>query len=188
MVAVVTGDADLGRRMAARDQSALAELYDRYGSLAYAVAMRVLRDPGRAEDAVQEAFLNLWRGAAGFDPTRGSLRTWLIASVRNRAIDQLRGRSLRERRELALQPDVESAGDPPDEAAAAAQERKAVRAALGELPDEQRQAVLLAYFGGFTQPEIAEITGVPLSTVKGRMRLALEKLSTYLKARGLVDV
>lgn len=188
MIAVANGDADLGRRMAARDQSALAELYDRYGSLAYAVAMRVLGDSGRAEDVVQEAFLNLWRGAAGFDPTRGSLRTWLIASVRNRAIDQLRGRSLRERRELALQPDVESRGDPPDEAAAAAQERIAVRSALAELPDEQRQAVLLAYFGGFTQPEIAEIAGVPLSTVKGRMRLALDKLATYLKAKGIGDV
>lgn len=188
MVAVTAGDAELARRMAARDQSALAEVYDRYGSLAYAVAMRILRDSGRAEDAVQEAFLGLWRAAAGFEPARGSLRTWLIASVRNRAIDQLRGRSLRERRELALGSEVETAGDGPEEAAAAAQERAAVRAALAELPEEQRQAVLLAYFGGFTQSEIAEMTGVPLSTVKGRMRLALDKLSSYLQAKGLVDV
>jgi len=188
MVAVADGDADLARRMAARDQSSLGELYDRYAPLAYAVAMRVLGDPGRSEDAVQEAFLNLWRGAARFDPARGSLRTWLIASVRNRAIDQLRGRSLKERRELALQQDVEAAGEGPEEAAAAAQERAAVQAALAELPEEQRQAVLLAYFGGFTQPEIAEMAGVPLSTVKGRMRLALDKLSTYLKAKGVVDV
>lgn len=187
MVAVAAGDAELVRRMAAREQSALAEIYDRYGALAYAVAMRVLGDSGRAEDAVQEAFLNLWRGAAGFDPARGSLRTWLIASVRNRSIDQLRGRSLRERRELALKPDVEAAGAGPEEAAAARQERTAVRAALAELPEEQRQAVLLAYFGGFTQPEIAEMSGVPLSTVKGRIRLALEKLSAYLKERGVVD-
>src|ERR1051326_5473030 len=174
--------------MAARDQSALADLYDRYGGLAYGVALRVLGDPGRAEDTVQEAFLKLWHGAAGFDPARGSLRTWLITVVRNRAIDQLRGRSLRERRELALQPEVTAGAAGPEEEAAASEERSAVRAALATLPEEQRQAVLLAYFGGFTQAEIAELAGVPLSTVKGRMRLALDKLAAYLKTRGLIDV
>jgi RNA polymerase sigma-70 factor (ECF subfamily) len=100
----------------------------------------------------------------------------------------LRGRSLQERRELALRPELQVVGGGPEEEAAASQERQAVRAALAELPEEQRQAVVLAYFGGFTQAEIAEVVGVPLSTVKGRMRLALEKLSTYLKERGLVDV
>jgi RNA polymerase sigma factor (sigma-70 family) len=180
-------DAEVAAALAAGDQSALAELYDRYGGLAYSVALRVLDDPGRAEDAVQDAFLGVWRGASGFDATRGSLRSWLVASVRNRAIDMLRGRSLHERRELALRPDLESVQSGPEDEAAGAQERAAVRDALGELPDEQREAVLLAYFGGFTQPEIAEIAGVPLSTVKGRMRLAMEKLATYLKARGVVD-
>ena len=173
--------------MAARDPSALSELYDRYGSLAYGVALRVLGDSGRAEDTVQDAFLKLWNGAGGFDPSRGSLRTWLIAAVRNRAIDQLRGRSLHERRELALRPDVETSAAGPEEEAVAAQEWMAVRAALAELPDEQREAVLLAYFGGFTQVEIAEMAGVPLSTVKGRMRLAMDKLGAYLKGRGLMD-
>ena len=188
MVAVASDDADLARRMAAREPSALEELYDRYGALAYGVAMRVLGDPARAEDVVQDAFLKLWHFSAGFDATRGSLRTWLIASVRNRAIDYLRGRSLHERRELALRPDVQTAGMGPEDQAVAAQEQAAVRAALAELPDEQRQAVLLAYFGGFSQPEIAEIAGVPLSTVKGRMRLALDKLAAYLRAKGVVDV
>ena len=187
MIAVLGRDADIARRMAARDPSALADLYDMYGALAYGVALRVLGDPGRAEDTVQDAFLKVWYAARGFDPARGSLRTWLIASVRNRAIDLLRGRSLRERRELALRPDLEAAAEGPEEEAVAAQERDAVRAALAELPEEQRQAVLLAYFGGFTQAEIAEISGVPLSTVKGRMRLALDKLATYLKSRGLRD-
>lgn len=188
MVAVASSDSDLARRMAAREQSALADLYDQYGALAYAVALRVLGDPGRAEDAVQDAFLKVWYGAGGFDPARGSLRTWLIASVRNRAIDLLRHRSLHERRELALRPELEAAAVGPEEETLAAQERSAVRAALAQLPEEQRQAVLLAYFGGFTQAEIAEISGVPLSTVKGRMRLAMDKLSAYLKERGLVDV
>ena len=181
-------DTELAAALAAGDQSALAELYDRYGGLAYSVALRVLGDPGRAEDVVQDAFLKVWRGASGFDATRGTLRSWLVAAVRNRAVDLLRGRSLHERRELALRPEVEAAQPGPEAQAAGAQERAAVRAALGELPEEQRQAVLLAYFGGFTQAEIAELTGVPLSTVKGRMRLALEKLATYLKERGLVDV
>ncbi len=181
-------DAEVAAALAGGDQSALAELYDRYGGLAYSVAVRMLGDRGRAEDAVQEAFLGVWRGASRFDANKGSLRSWLVAAVRNRAIDMLRGRSLNERRELALRLDVEAVGSGPEEAAAGEQERAAVRAALGELPDEQREAVLLAYFGGFTQPEIAQIAGVPLSTVKGRMRLAMEKLASYLKARGLVDV
>ena len=181
-------DADLAARLAAREEAALAELYDRYGGLAYSLALRILGDSGRAEDVVQEAFLKLWNGATRFDESRGSLRAWLTTAVRNRSIDLLRGRSMHERRELALKPDVTTAGAGPDEQAVAAQDRAAVRAALAELPEEQRQTVLLSYFGGFTQVEIAELTDVPLSTVKGRMRLALEKLGAYLRERGLVDV
>ena len=181
-------DSELAAGLAAGDESALAGLFDRYGALAYGVALRVLGDPGRAEDAVQDAFLKLWRGAAGFDATRGTLRGWLVTAVRNRSIDMLRGRSLHERRELALQPEVRSSEPGPDEQAVSSNERVAVRAALSELAEEQRQAVLLTYFGGFTQREIAELTGVPLSTVKGRMRLALDKLATYLKVKGVVDV
>jgi RNA polymerase sigma-70 factor, ECF subfamily len=181
-------DPELAAALAAGDETALAGVYDRYGALAYGVALRILGDPGRAEDAVQDAFLKLWRGAAGFDSSRGNLRSWLITSVRNRCIDMLRGRSLHERRELALHSEVRSADSGPDEQAAGSLEREAIRAAVDELADEQRQTVLLAYFGGFSQPEIAELTGVPLSTVKGRMRLAMDKLATYLKARGVVDV
>jgi RNA polymerase sigma factor (sigma-70 family) len=181
-------DLELAVGLAAGDESALAGLFDRYGALAYGVALRVLGDPGRAEDAVQDAFLKLWRGAAGFDAHRGTLRSWLVTAVRNRSIDMLRGRSLHERRELALKPEVRSDERGPDEQAVGSMERAAVRAAISELSEEQRQAVLLTYFGGFTQREIAELTGVPLSTVKGRMRLALDKLATYLKVKGVVDV
>jgi len=181
-------DTDLAAALAARDESALAELYDRYGGLAYSLALRILGDSGRAEDVVQEAFLKLWNGAARFDDSRGSLRAWLTTAVRNRSIDLLRGRSLQDRRALALKTDVVAGGAGPEEQAASALERDAVRAALASLPDEQREAVLLAYFGGFTQAEIAEQVGVPLSTIKGRTRLALEKLAAYLRDRGLVDV
>ena len=174
--------------MATRDTAALAELFDRYGALAYGVALRVLRDPGRAQDAVQDAFLRLWHGASGFNPARGSLRGWVLAAVRNRAIDLVRGRSGRDREVLELSEEFAAPSEGPEEQATASVERATVRAALGGLPAEQRQAVLLAYFGGYTQLEIAGLTGVPLSTVKGRMRLAMDKLASYLKERGVVNV
>ncbi len=183
-------DAELAVVLAAGNQDALLELYDRYAGLAYAVAMRVLGDPGRSEDVVQEAFLKIWTNATSFDPKKGSLRTWLITAVRNRSIDYLRGRGAHERKELELQPELVESGvrsDPWHEVSLSL-ERMAVREAVGSLPAEQRQAVQLAYFGGYSQSEIADMTHVPLSTVKGRMRLALEKLSSYLQGRGLINV
>lgn len=183
-------DRELAVRLAAGNQDALAELYDRYGRLAYSVALRVLGDPGRAEDVVQDAFLKVWKSAAQFDVEKGSLRAWLMTAVRNRSIDYLRGRGAHERDERELNIEVESTGmssDPWREVSLSL-ERKAVRDALSNLPVEQRQSVELAYFGGYSHREIAAMTRVPLSTVKGRMRLALEKLSSYLRGTGLVDV
>jgi RNA polymerase sigma-70 factor (ECF subfamily) len=184
-------DAQLVRALAERDTSALASLYDRYGGLAYSVAFRVLGDSGLAEDTVQECFLKLWNSAAAFDPRRGSPRTWLLTMVRNRAIDKLRGRRSRSAREIDIDTAEPAqaepgASDPWNEVAFAAEQR-AVRDALVRLPVEQRQAVELAYFGGYSHREIAEMTKVPLSTVKGRMRLALEKLHSYLEGKGLID-
>ena len=152
--------------------------------------MRVLGDPGRAEDAVQDAFVNVWNRAASFDAQRGSLRAWLLTSVKNRCIDYLRGRGRREREERELEPDVAYAQSPSDpwREVALSLERTAVRDALASLPAEQRQVVELAYFGGYTHVEIADMARVPLGTVKGRMRLALEKMGSYLRGRGLVDV
>jgi RNA polymerase sigma-70 factor (ECF subfamily) len=183
-------DTDLAAQLAVGDQTALAELYDRYGRLAYSVALRVLDDPGRAEDAVQEAFLRIWNHASSFDARRGSLRTWLLTSVRNRSIDYLRGRGAHERQELELRPVLaeDAPRSDPWREVSLSLERSAVREAMTNLPAEQRQAVELAYFGGYSHREIADMTRVPLSTVKGRMRLALEKLSSYLQAKGLVDV
>lgn len=183
-------DPDLVAALVAGSHEALAELYDRYSRLAYAVALRVLGDPSHAEDAVQEVFLKIWNNAATFDVHRGSLRAWLLTAVRNRSIDYLRGRAGQERHELELPPELGEIGarsDPWREVSLSL-ERSAVREALGNLPAEQRQAVELAYFGGYSHREIADMTRVPLSTVKGRMRLALEKLSSYLQGRGLVDV
>jgi RNA polymerase sigma-70 factor (ECF subfamily) len=184
-------DSELAAALAAGDVAALGQIYDRYAGLAYSVALRILRDPGRAEDVVQECFLKIWQSAASFDASRGSLRAWLLRSVRNRSIDNLRGRAGHERDEL----DLAAAGDLPAEGQGADPwrevdailEREAVRNALDSLPAEQREAVELAYFGGLTYREIAEQSNVPVSTIKGRMRLALERLHSYLMGRGLLD-
>ena len=134
--------------------------------------------------------MSIWRRASSFDPERGSMRAWLLTAVRNRSIDYLRGRGGHEREERQLQPDADYAKSPPDpwREVALSLERDAVRDAMASLPAEQRQVVELAYFGGYSQTEIAEMTRLPLGTVKGRMRLALEKLGSFLRGRGLVDV
>lgn len=181
-------DLELAQALAAGDVDALARLYDRYGALAYSVSLRILGDPGRAEDVVQDAFLKLWNSASRFDAHRGSLRTWVITAVRNRSIDYLRGRSAHERqeREIPLETEARGPGSDPWREVAASIERDVITEALSALPVEQRQTVELAYFGGYSHREIAEMIRVPLSTVKGRMRLALEKLHSYLQGRGFV--
>jgi RNA polymerase sigma-70 factor, ECF subfamily len=184
------GDPDLAGAIAEGNEEALAELYDRYRGLAYSTALRVLRDPGRAEDVVQDAFLKLWTNAKYFAAGRGSLRSWLVTTVRNCAIDRLRWRAAHQRAECELKPGLpatEPATDPWRRVSVSV-ERTAVREALDTLPLEQRLAVELAYFGSYTQPEIAGMMGVKLGTVKGRMRLGLQKLSSRLKgSSGLLE-
>ena len=186
----VTGltDNELAGELARGSTEALAELYGRFGPLAYSLAVRVLGDGARAEDVVQEVFLKVWQRADSFDAGRGSLRTWVLASVRNRSIDALSGREGRERQARPVPAALAAVGpgsDPWQEVAASL-ERKVVRDALAGLPREQRRVVELAYYDGYTQREIAELEKVPLSTVKGRTRLALEKLHSYLSARGVI--
>jgi RNA polymerase sigma-70 factor (ECF subfamily) len=182
-------DPELAAALAARDEEALAELYERYRILAYATAIRIVRDPTSAEDVVQDAFLKLWNNAPHFAASRGSLRTWLITAVRHRAIDRLRGRSAHERNECELSTGLkvtEPMSDPSSRVSVSVK-RRAVREALDSLPRQQRLAVELAYFGSYTQPEIAAMMGVALGTVKGRMRLGLQKLNLRLEGRGLLD-
>ena len=183
-------DRELIAGVAAGDVEALRGVYDRFGTLAYSLAVRILGDPGRAEDVVQDSFMRLWNSAGSFDPSRGSLRAWLLTLVRNRAIDQLRGRPGRQRQELELTHEVpaQGGGSDPWREVSESLERQAIRQALASLPPEQRQVIELAYYGGYTQSEIAELVGISLGTVKGRTRLALEKLSSYLRGRGLIDV
>jgi RNA polymerase sigma-70 factor (ECF subfamily) len=178
----------LGKALAERDENALAELYDRYRRLAFVIALRVVHDPGTAEDVVQDSFLKLWNNAVQFEADRGSLRTWLITTVRNRAIDSLRGRAAHEREECELKPGVKARGATLDSSRVSVSvERTPVRDALESLPLEQRLAVELAYFGSYTQPEIAEMMGVPLGTVKGRTRLGLKKLGCLLYRKTGID-
>jgi RNA polymerase sigma-70 factor (ECF subfamily) len=168
-------------RIAAGDSTALGTLYDRYGRLAYGLAYRMLADGTAAEDVVQEAYVAIWRNAASYDPRRGQARAWLMTAVRNRCIDVLRG----PRRPLKLGDpiddffDLQSADDVWETVLQNLQAQD-VRKALNTLPADQRATIDLAYFGGLTQTQIAAQMRVPLGTVKGRMRLALEKLRELL--------
>jgi RNA polymerase sigma-70 factor (ECF subfamily) len=154
------------------DQSAVAELYDRYSSVVYAVALRVLGDTGAAEDVLQEVFLQLWRNPGAFDAGRGSLGAWLSVITRNRAIDSLRKR----RPEIDLEDVVVSVA--PDLASEADRSRAAekVRGVLGLMPGAQRAALEMAYFEGMSHSEIASKTGEPLGTIKTRIRSGLMAL------------
>jgi RNA polymerase sigma-70 factor (ECF subfamily) len=181
-------DPELAAALVAGEIDAVDALFTRYGRVAYSLAIRILGDPGRAEDVVQDAFVRVWKRAASFDARRGSLRTWLLTVVRNCAIDHLRG-SLHERAEMELQVEVraEGEGSNPWREVSRSLERDAVRVALRSLPGEQRQAIELAYYGGYSQQEIARMVDAPLGTIKGRTRLGLEKLCSYLQGRGLID-
>jgi RNA polymerase sigma factor (sigma-70 family) len=170
--------------LAARsEQTALAELYDRYSRPAYGLALRILRDEALAEDAVQEAFLTLWRTASRYVPERGKASTWILTLVHRRAVDLVR-REERRRSDIldeAAEP-VGSAGA--DEEAWLRLQRERVQGALGQLPDQQREALELAYYGGFTQSELAERLGQPLGTIKSRMFLGLARLRELLADPG----
>jgi RNA polymerase sigma-70 factor, ECF subfamily len=163
------------------DENALAELYDRVGRIAYGLAFRVLRDERLAEDAVQEGFLAAWRTAAGFSAERAKASTWLLTLVHRRAVDLVR-REERRRAEPLFEGDRETAAASPaaEEAAWLRFERERVQEALRALPDAQREAIELAYYGGYSQSELAEKLGLPLGTIKSRMFSGLARLRELL--------
>jgi len=168
------------------DPAALAALYDRYGRLAYCLAYRVLSDGSFAEEAVQDAFLQVWRKASTFDPERGAgFRAWLLTIVHNRAIDNVRRRSRHGSREVELDDGAQYQGDSdPAIEVLTNLDRAQVQRAMATLPDEQRKAIEMAYFEGLTHREIAERHGLPLGTVKGRLRLGLHNMHEALIAQG----
>lgn len=170
-----------------RNPEAFAVFYDRHGGAAYSLAYRIVGDRSAAEDVTQEAFISVWRSGARYDPTRGSVRSWVLGIARNRAIDFLRSRAGRAPK-LDFDDDTvleqRAAAERTEEEALRRETAGELRGALGELPGEQSKVIELAYFGGFSHSEIAEILGLPLGTVKGRMRLGLEKIRSEM-AEGL---
>jgi RNA polymerase sigma-70 factor (ECF subfamily) len=180
--------------MAERDDNALGALYDRWVTTVHALAFRILADRDEAEEAVEDTFWQLWRQAASYETTRGSVATWIMTVARSRALDRRRGIARRRTESFADSVPADNAAasksvrldavaatsDDPAESAIASERRALVSAALSELPAEQREAMDLTYFGGLSQSEIAERTGLPLGTVKTRVRLAVQKLRERL--------
>jgi RNA polymerase sigma factor (sigma-70 family) len=160
------------------DEVALAELYDRYGRAAYGLALRILRDEDLAQDAVQEAFLAVWRSAGRFLPERAKASTWILTLVHRRAVDLVRREE--RRRAEPLDETFEAVAGSTEESAWLRFERERVQAALRQLSDQQREALELAYYGGFTQSELAERLGLPLGTIKSRMFAGLSRLRDLL--------
>jgi RNA polymerase sigma factor (sigma-70 family) len=169
--------------VARSDDDALAALYDRYGRLAYGLALRIIRDSSLAQDAVQDAFLHAWRQAGSFDPARAKPSTWLLTLVHRRAVDLVRREQRRRAEPIeGVPPEVSEATD---EEAALRERRQIVQHALRRLPADQREALELAYYGGYTQSQLAERLGVPLGTIKSRMFGGLSRLRDLLAEAGL---
>ena len=157
-------------------------LYDRHGGAAFSLAYRMAGDRVTAEDVAQEAFLSIWRSRMRYDQSRGSVRTWVLGIVHNRAIDALRRGALHDRgkEKLEIVEERHEARERTDVEAARREEARSVRSALDTLPVDQRRTIELAYFGGLSHSQIAELLDEPIGTIKGRMRLGLDKLRNQL--------
>jgi RNA polymerase sigma-70 factor (ECF subfamily) len=177
-------DEDLLTLIERGDAEAFEVIYDRHSRVAFSLAFRLLGDRQSAEDLVQDSFLAVWRGAAGFASSRGSVRNWLLSILHNRGVDRLRTLGAMSRRQEALEQVELRRPDEPDAAALGIGRALAgsVREELGSLPAEQHEVLKLAYYGGFTHHEIAEMLSLPLGTVKSRMRLGLDRLRRGLGA------
>jgi RNA polymerase sigma-70 factor (ECF subfamily) len=175
-------DEALVEAVARADEDALGELYDRFGKVAYGLAYKILQDAALAEDAVQEAFLQIWRSAGSYRPERGKASTWLLTFVHRRAVDLVRREQTR--RALPVVGDPEGSGPGADEAAVTRSRREIVQDALRRLPAEQREPIELAYYGGLTQSELAEQLDQPLGTIKSRMFSGLQRLRVLLVEAG----
>jgi len=181
---LLSADEDLISLAASGDAQAFATLYDRHARSAYSLAYRMMGEKQAAEDLLQDAFLKVWRSAEGYRAERGSVRTWILSIAHNRAIDQLR--SMASRRRTQQKVEAEAPRSQPSEAFSETwrnSQGEQVREALGTLPAEQLKVLELAYFSGYTHLEISELLGVPLGTVKGRMRLGLKKIREHFDSR-----
>jgi RNA polymerase sigma-70 factor (ECF subfamily) len=182
---LILADEDLISLVEASDAEAFATLYDRHSRAAFSLAYRMMGDRQAAEDLAQDAFLKVWRNASSYRAERGSVRTWILSIVHNRGIDQIR--SLASRRRTQDRVEASAPRSQPSEAFAETwrnSQRDQVREALNALPPEQLKILELAYFSGYTHVEISELLGLPLGTVKGRMRLGLKKVRNFFESRG----
>ncbi len=178
-------DEELMEFVARNDADAFEVVLERHANAAFSLAYRICGTRSVAEDVAQEAFLSLWRSGTRYDRTRGSVRTWALGIVHNRAVDALRRSGAQDRRRVSDE-GIEETLEAPESTEAQAIEHttsREIRAALAELPADQRRVIELAYFGGFTHVEIASMLDTPVGTVKGRMRLGLQKLRDQLKGR-----
>jgi RNA polymerase sigma-70 factor (ECF subfamily) len=176
-------DEDLMQLVQRGDPRAFELVYDRHSGAAFSLAYRMVGRGNVAEDVVQEAFLSIWRSGARYERARGSVRTWVLGIVHHRAIDQLRRSSVHDKRRASdegLEERLES-GERTEGEVARREEAASIRSAMDTLPADQSHVIELAYFGGFTHTEIAGILEAPVGTVKGRMRLGLEKLRNQLR-------
>ena len=182
---LVLADEDLISLVETGDADAFAALYDRHSSAAFSLAYRMMGERQASEDLAQDAFLKVWRGAGSYRVERGSVRTWILSIVHNRGIDQLRSHASRRRTQDKIE--ATAPRSQPSEAFAETlrnSQRDQVREAMGTLPSEQLKILELAYFSGYTHVEISELLGLPLGTVKGRMRLGLKKIRDFFESRG----
>ena len=176
-------DVELLKAIVARDEAALAQLYDRYRVILFGLLMRILSNREEAEDVLQEVFLQVWRRAADFDENRGRPFTWLVTLARSRGIDRLRTLAARQRVAIAGAKDESEAISDAASDAFRSEQRGLVTSALAQLPDEQKRPLMLAYFDGLTQTEIAARLEAPLGTVKTRMRTGMMKLRELLAGK-----
>jgi RNA polymerase sigma-70 factor, ECF subfamily len=175
-------DEELMQLVRQGDPRAFETVYDRHGGAAFSLAYRMVGNRVVAEDVVQEAFLSIWRSKVRYEREKGSVRTWVLGIVHHRTIDALRRNLVHERRRASAEgiEEWQEARERTDVEVARREEARTVRAAIDELPDQQGQVIDLAYFGGFTHTQIAEMLDMPIGTVKGRMRLGLDKLRRAL--------
>src|SRR4051795_2548057 len=175
-------DEELMQHVSRGDPRAFETVYDRHGGAAFSLAYRITGNRSAAEDAVQEAFISIWRSRARYEPERGSVRTWVLGIVHHRTIDTLRRNLVHDRRRTGAEgiEEEHEAKERTEVEVARRDEARTVRAALDTLPGDQNRVIELAYFGGFTHSEIADMLDMPLGTVKGRMRLGLDKLRRQL--------
>ncbi len=173
---------ELIERIAGKDEKALSELYDRYAKLLYSVILAIVKDQKEAEELLQEVFITVWNKSSLFSLKKGNAYSWLVAITRNIAIDRIRSKKFKDHRSLmeGIELPLENIDTSPLDAMIIVERSLIVNEALSKIPHEQKETIMLTYFEGYSQKEIAELLGIPLGTVKTRIRMGMQKLQTLI--------